>query len=49
VSTRCPASLLALHPDAAVYCDRDAAARAALSGVQRPAGAGRKERRRSRR
>jgi galactosamine-6-phosphate isomerase len=25
VSTRCPASLLALHPDATVYCDRDAA------------------------
>jgi len=25
VSTRCPASLLALHPDATVYCDREAA------------------------
>jgi galactosamine-6-phosphate isomerase len=25
VSTNCPASLLALHPDATVYCDRDAA------------------------
>lgn len=45
VNTRCPASLLALHPDAAVYCDRDAAPGAA----QRLAAADRRERRRSRR